>query len=73
MQTPEPGFLRLPQILGDPRAEPPITPLIPVGRSCWWEGVRSGRFPRAIKLGPRITVWAAADIHAFIERARLQK
>lgn len=38
---------------------------VPVGRSTWWEGVKSGRFPQPIKLGPRITVWREEDIEAF--------
>ena len=28
---------------------------IPVGRSTWWAGVKSGRFPKPVKLGPRTT------------------
>ena len=66
-QLPETGFLRLQQIIGDPRAEPPIPPIIPVKKSCWWAGVKSGRFPSAVKLGPRITAWRVADIRALID------
>ena len=65
---PETGFLRLPQIIGDPRAEPPIPAIIPVKKSCWWDGVRSGRFPKPVKLGPRITAWRVEDIRDLIER-----
>ena len=54
---PETGFLRLPQIVGDARAFPPVPALIPVSRSTWWAGVKSGRYPRPVKLGPRITAW----------------
>lgn len=39
---------------------------IPVGKSTWWEGVKSGRFPQPIKLGPRITVWREDDIEALL-------
>jgi hypothetical protein len=42
------GFLRLSSIIG------PGKP-IPVSKSTWWEGVKSGRFPKPVKLGPRIT------------------
>ena len=66
-QLPETGYLRLPQIIGDPRAEPPIPAVIPVGKSTWWEGVKSGRFPKPVKLGPRITAWRVEDIRALIE------
>ncbi|KUO66922.1 MAG: transcriptional regulator [Alphaproteobacteria bacterium BRH_c36] len=65
---PETGFLRLRQIIGDDKRMPPIPPLIPVKKSTWWEGVRTGRFPRPLKLGPRTTVWRAEDIRRFIEK-----
>ena len=66
---PETGFLRLPQIIGDPKAEPPIPPIIPVKKSCWWDGVKTGRFPKPVKLGPRVTVWRVEDIRALIASA----
>jgi len=65
-QLPETGFLRLRQIIGDPKSKPPSPPLIPVKKSCWWQGVKTGRFPRPIKLGPRITVWRVEDIRDLI-------
>ncbi|MHB1516413.1 MAG: helix-turn-helix transcriptional regulator [Acidiferrobacteraceae bacterium] len=45
---------------------PQILALIPISRSSWWAGVRSGKYPRPIKLGPRTTAWRAADIQALI-------
>ena len=62
-------FLRLRQIIGDPRAVPPIEPLIPVSKSTWWQGVKEGRFPEPIKLSERITVWRASEIHSWISQA----
>lgn len=56
------GFLRLPQILT----------IIPISKSAWWKGCRTGRFPTPIKLGPRTTVWRAEDIKAFIENVGIQ-
>lgn len=66
---PETGYLRLPQIIGNPKANPPIPPIIPVSKSAWWAGVASGRYPKSVKLGPRTTVWSVASIRALIERA----
>lgn len=40
--------------------------VIPVSKSTWWAGVRSGRFPPPIKLSAGITVWRASDLEAFI-------
>jgi hypothetical protein len=68
-QLPETGFLRLKQIIGDAKTKPPIPPLIPVKKSCWWDGVRSGRFPKPVKLGPRVTAWRAEDIRELIAKA----
>lgn len=66
-QLPETGFLRLPQIIGNPKAVPPIPALIPVCKSTWWAGVRSGRFPAPVKLGPRTACWRVGDIRALID------
>ncbi|MFX1763297.1 transcriptional regulator [Paraburkholderia sp. A1RI-2L] len=69
-QLPETGYLRLRQIIGDPLANPPIPALIPVGKSTWWEGVRTGRYPPPIKtLGARITAWRVEDIRQLIQKA----
>ena len=70
---PETGYLRLPQIIGDPKANPPIPALIPVSRTTWWAGVSSGFFPKPIKLGPRITVWRVETIRNFIQRAATEE
>lgn len=64
---PETGFLKLKQIIGDTSANPAIPALIPVGKSTWWAGVKSGRFHQPIKFGPRMTVWRVEDIKKFIE------
>jgi prophage regulatory protein len=64
---PETGFVRLSQIVGNPKADPPIPPIIPVSKSTWWAGVKSGLYPRPVKLGPKITVWKASEIRALIE------
>jgi prophage regulatory protein len=74
-QLPSTGYLRLPQIIGspgNPEADPPVPPtpaIIPVSKSTWWAGVRSGRYPQPTRsLGPRITAWRVEDIRALIEQ-----
>lgn len=64
---PEFGFLRLSQIIGDPHANPPIAPIIPVKKSCWWAGVKSGRFPASVKSGTRLTMWRVSDIRDLVD------
>lgn len=59
---PEAGLLRLSQVLA------PNGP-IPVSKSTWWLGVRTGRYPAPVKLGPRITAWRAEDIRKLIAPA----
>lgn len=63
---PSTGFVRLSQIVGNKNANPPIPPLIPVGRSTWWIGVKKGRFPQPVKLGERTTAWRVEDIRELI-------
>jgi len=64
---PESGFVRLSQIIGDKKAKPPISPTIPVSKSAWWAGVKAGRYPEPVKLGPHTTAWRVEDIRALIE------
>jgi predicted DNA-binding transcriptional regulator AlpA len=67
---PETGYLRLHQIIGKPKAEPPIPPIIPVSKSTWWAGVKSGRYPQPVRtLGERITAWRVEDIRKLIQCA----
>lgn len=69
-KLPETGFLRLTQIIGNPKATPPIPAVIPVSKSTWWEGVRTGRYPQPVRtLGLRITAWRVEDIRALIDAA----
>lgn len=60
---PETGFLRLPDVLR----------FIPVSKTTWWNGVKSGRFPKSVKLEPGITTWKAEDIKAYIDKHSLLK
>ncbi len=65
-QLPKTGYVRLNQIVGNPKANPPIPPIIPVSKSTWWQGVKDGRFPKSVKLGPRTTAWRVEDIRDLI-------
>ncbi|HMQ94295.1 MAG TPA: AlpA family phage regulatory protein [Amaricoccus sp.] len=58
---PATGLVRLTSILG------PHGP-IPVSKSTWWAGVKSGRYPKPVRLGARITAWRVEDIRALVER-----
>jgi prophage regulatory protein len=60
---PNDGFVRLNSILA------PNGPL-PISRSSWWAGVESGRYPKPVKLGPRITAWRKCDLIKLMSEAR---
>lgn len=64
---PSTRLLRLSDILGNKKATPPIPALLPICKSTWWAGVKSGRYPQPVKLGPNITAWRCEDIHRLIE------
>jgi predicted DNA-binding transcriptional regulator AlpA len=51
------GFLRLKQVLA----------LVPISKSAWWDGCKTGRFPKPVKLGPRTTAWKAEDIATLVK------
>ena len=50
------GYLRLKQVLD----------IIPVAKSNWWAGVKTGRYPRSYKLGG-CTLWKIDDIDALVK------
>lgn len=55
-------FLRLNQVLEK----------IPVSRSSWWSGCKSGRYPKPVKLGPRTTAWRLSDINELLKKISSQ-
>ena len=54
---PKEGFVRLPQILS----------VIPVSRSTWLRGVKSGKYPEPVQLTERTRAWRVEDIRELIE------
>lgn len=56
---PETGFIRLPEVLK----------VFPVSKSTWWAGVKDGRYPKPVKLGPKISAWRVSDIQSLINSA----
>jgi prophage regulatory protein len=60
-EIPETGFLRLPQVLG----------VIPLGKTCWSEGVKSGRFPPT-GVCSRRRAWSASCVSGILRVTRRQ-
>lgn len=46
---------------------PDVLKHVPLSRSTWLAGVKSGRYPQPVRLSNRRVVWRAADIRAFLE------
>ncbi|MCX5827490.1 MAG: transcriptional regulator [Deltaproteobacteria bacterium] len=63
---PETGFVRLRDIIGAPKANPPITPIYPVSKSTWWAGIKAGRYPKPIRISTRVSGWRVEDIRRLI-------
>lgn len=55
---PNTGFLRLDQVLQ----------FIPVKKTRWYQGLKTGEFPPPVSFGPRLKVYRAEDIRALIEK-----
>lgn len=53
---PDTGYVRLPTILT----------VLPVGKTAWWAGVKSGKYPVGIKISARCTVWRVEDIRTLL-------
>ena len=61
---PETGFLRIWHIVGNKKTNTPA--LIPVSRTTFLNGVKSGKYPKPVKLGQRTTAWRVEDIRDLI-------
>ena len=46
---------------------PKVLELIPVSRSSWFIGVKSGIYPAPLKIGARATAWRESDIVKLID------
>lgn len=55
MNSPD-SFLRLPEVLN----------IIPVSRATWYAGIKAGRYPAPVKLGPRAAAWRRSDIEKLV-------
>lgn len=55
---PDAALMRLPAVLS----------LIPIGRASWWRGIKLGKYPAPIRLGPRSVAWRYGDIKVLLAR-----
>jgi len=55
-EIPKTGFMRLVDVLR----------FIPISKTVWWEGVKSGVYPTPVRLSARTTAWRCEDIRELI-------
>ena len=65
---PENGFLRLAQIIGNPKAG--IAPIFPVSRTTWYQGVKIGKYPKPYKLSERCSAYLRSDIIELLNKLK---
>ncbi|MBN8542829.1 MAG: AlpA family phage regulatory protein [Alphaproteobacteria bacterium] len=56
---PRSGFLRQSELIPE---------IIPFSAATLWRKVKSGEFPRPVKLSERITAWRAEDVRAWMDK-----
>lgn len=61
-ELPRFGFAREPQVLR----------VVPVGRSTLWSMAKEGKFPKPVKLSPRVTAWKCEDVWKWLEAPERQ-
>ena len=64
-------LLRLPDIIGRKDKETGkeiIKGLLPISATSWWNGCKSGKYPKPIKLGLRTTTWRESEVLAIVQK-----
>ena len=57
------GIYRVKSIV---RSKANPTPFIDVSPSTWWAGVKTGRFPKPVRLGGHMTFWRGSDLLGLV-------
>lgn len=46
---------------------PDVLEIVPVCRASWYAGIKAGRFPQPVRLGPRCVAWRQSDVHRLVQ------
>ncbi len=65
---PAEGFVDTKQIIGDRRNN--IPGVLPISASTWYEGQRTGKYPKGIKHGAR-TLWPVGQIRKLLDEINI--
>ncbi len=64
---PKEGYVRISQIIGDKKRG--VVGVFPVSRASWYQGIKAGKYPPALKIGgSRTSAWKVSDIRALLEK-----
>jgi len=58
LQLPESGYIRQAQLIPD---------ILPFSSATLWRMVKTGTFPKPVKLSTRITAWRISDVKKWLE------
>ena len=60
------GFYRIDDIIGNPKADPPIPAIIPISKAGFYAGIKKGIYPAPTKHGS-MSFWGKSIIHKLVE------
>ncbi len=64
LPLPAEGFVRVRSII----TEKGRVGVLPLGRTRWYSGVKSGEFPRGVLIAPRVRAWPVEQIRELLAR-----
>jgi predicted DNA-binding transcriptional regulator AlpA len=50
-----------------------VLQMVPVSKTTWYKGVKSGRYPQSVKIGEKATAWRREDIEKYIDELQKTK
>jgi prophage regulatory protein len=45
-----------------------VLSMIPISPSSWWAGIKAGKYPKPVKLGPNTSAWRVEEIRELIKK-----
>jgi prophage regulatory protein len=65
---PQTGYLRLSQVIGNKKSDPPIPAIIPVSAATFWAKIKNDEWAlKPVKLSANVTAFRVEEVRALIE------
>jgi prophage regulatory protein len=58
---PKSGYIRLPEVLT----------LLGISRSTFYTGIKTGKYPKPVKIGKRVSTWKAGEIKTLATKLQI--